>query len=341
MEKVVILGDGAWGTALALVLVERGASVVLWSHSPEQGRAMQRERLNRRYLPGVPIPPEVSIVTDTAEFEDADLCLSVIPSRYLRGAIAPLGAALPPGVPVVSATKGLEFPGRARPSEILRQVLGDRPLAVLSGPSHAEEVARRLPTAVVAASSDSGLALRVQDLLTTERFRVYTSNDPTGVELGGALKNVLAIAGGLVDGLSLGDNAKAALLTRGQAEMTRLGVALGGQAITFSGLSGIGDLVVSCTSRHGRNRLVGERIGAGESLEQVLHSIPGVPEGVLTSKAVVELSDELRVEMPISREIHAVLYEDKNPLRAVADLMTRSQKEEVAAVAASGRARAR
>jgi len=186
-----------------------------------------------------------------------------------------------------------------------------------------------MPTAVVAASRDMGLALRVQDLLTTERFRVYTSNDPIGVELGGALKNVLAIAGGMVDGLQLGDNSKAALLTRGQAEMARLGVALGGQRETFNGLSGIGDLVVSCISRHGRNRLVGERIGRGEKLEQILRDIPGVPEGVLTCKAVVELAREAGVDMPISAEIHAVLFEGKEPRRAVADLMMRQQKDEI------------
>ncbi len=208
-------------------------------------------------------------------------------------------------------------------------MLGPRPIAVVSGPSHAEEVIEHLPTAVVAASSDAGFALRVQDLLTTERFRVYTSNDPIGVELGGALKNVLAIAGGMVDGLQLGDNAKAALLTRGQAEMARLGVALGGKQQTFNGLSGIGDLVVSCISRHGRNRLVGERIGRGEKLEQILASIPGVPEGVLTCKAVVELAIEAGVDMPISGEIHAVLYEGKDPKRAVADLMLRQQKDEI------------
>jgi glycerol-3-phosphate dehydrogenase (NAD(P)+) len=191
-------------------------------------------------------------------------------------------------------------------------------------------VARQLPTAVVAASTDAGLALRVQDLLTTDHFRVYTSDDPVGVELGGALKNVLSIAGGLVDGLGLGDNAKAALLTRGQAELARLGTRLGGRPESFGGLSGMGDLVVSCISRHGRNRLVGERLGRGESLDAILADIAGVPEGVLTCKAVVELADEHDVEMPISREVHAVLFEGKDPRQAVVDLMTRQQKDEIA-----------
>jgi glycerol-3-phosphate dehydrogenase (NAD(P)+) len=224
---------------------------------------------------------------------------------------------------------GREFQALCRATEIILDVLGPRPIAVLSGPSLAGEVVQHMPTAVVAASRDLGLALRVQDLLTTERFRVYTSQDPVGVELGGALKNVLAIAGGMVDGLGLGDNTKAALLTRGQAEMARLGTVLGGHTDTFHGLSGIGDLVVSCMSSQGRNRQVGERIGRGEKLDRILPSIPGVPEGVLTSKAVMQLAAEHGVEMPICHEIHEVLYRGKDPMQAVADLMTRQQKDEV------------
>ncbi|MGQ0554095.1 MAG: NAD(P)H-dependent glycerol-3-phosphate dehydrogenase [Planctomycetota bacterium] len=336
MERVAVLGDGAWGTALAMVLAERGASVILWSHSPETAREMEAARANPRYLPGVRLPEGLTVVPGPEAFEHADLIVSAVPSRYLRAVLVSLKphflrSSSGGPRPFVSATKGLEFPSRKRATEILREVLGPRPLAVLSGPSHAEEVARRQPTAVVAASSDKGLALRVQDLLTTERFRVYTSSDLIGVELGGALKNVLAIAGGLVDGLGFGDNTKAAVLTRGQAEMSRLGVALGGRAETFHGLSGMGDLVVSCVSRHGRNRLVGERLGRGESIERILADIPGVAEGVLTCKVVIELADEHGVEMPICREVHAVLYGGKSPMNAVADLMTRQQKDELVA----------
>ncbi len=330
MENVAVLGDGAWGTALSMVLVERGASVIQWSRSPEMAHLMQTTRTNPRYLPGYTMPDGVTVTAEAAAFGHADLIFSAVPSRYLREVLTSLKPHVHPARPMVSATKGLEFPSHRRASEILAEVLGPRPLAVLSGPSHAEEVVQRLPTAVVAASGDAGLALRVQDLLTTERFRVYTSSDPVGVELGGALKNVLAIAGGMVDGLRLGDNTKAALLTRGQAEMSRLGVALGGRPETFHGLSGIGDLVVSCTSRHGRNRLVGERIGRGEALDRILQDIPGVPEGVLTSKAVLQLAAERGVEMPICSEIHAVLFRGKPPMQAVADLMSRQQKDEIA-----------
>ena len=330
MENVAVLGDGAWGTALAMVLVERGASVIQWSVSPERALEMQTSRANRKYLPGYLMPDGVTVTSEPQAFERADLILSAVPSRYLREVLVRLKPHFNRRRPFVSATKGLEFPSHKRATEIIREVVGERAVAVISGPSHAEEVVQHLPTAVVAASEDFGLALRVQDLLTTEHFRVYTSADPIGVELGGALKNVLAIAGGLVDGLGLGDNAKAALLTRGQAEMARLGGALGGRAETFNGLSGIGDLVVSCISRHGRNRQVGERIGRGESLDDILATINGVPEGVLTCKAVTKLADETGIEMPICDEIRAVLFEGKDPRRAVADLMTRQQKDEMA-----------
>jgi glycerol-3-phosphate dehydrogenase (NAD(P)+) len=331
MENVAVLGDGAWGTALAMVLVERGASVIQWSWSAERARDMQATRTNRKYLPGYRMPDAVTVTSDALAFAHADLIFSVVPSQYLRQVLTDLRPHFDRERPFVSATKGLEFPSHERATEIILEVLGKRPIAVLSGPSLAGEVVQHKPTAVVAASRDLGLALRVQDLLTTERFRVYTSSDPTGVELGGALKNVLAIAGGLVDGLQLGDNAKAALLTRGQAEMSRLGTVLGGSAETFHGLSGIGDLVVSCMSQQGRNRTVGERIGRGETLERILAEIPGVPEGVQTSKAVMQLAREHDVEMPICHEIHEVLFRGKDPNRAVADLMTRQQKDEIVA----------
>lgn len=330
MEKVAVLGDGAWGTALAMVLVERGASVIQWAHSPEVAQEMQSTRENRKYLPGYTIPEGVTISAEPDFLDRADLIVSAVPSRYLRSVLEGLRDSFNRGRPFVSATKGLEMPGRLRATEIIADVIGARPMAVLSGPSHAEEVAACMPTAVVAASTDPGLALRVQDLFTTERFRVYTSEDPLGVELGGALKNVLSIAGGMVDGLGFGDNTKAALLTRGQAEMVRLGVALGGQAPTFHGLSGVGDLVVSCVSRHGRNRQVGEFIGKGKSLDEALKLIPGVPEGVLTCQAVMNYAREISVDMPICAEIHEVLYAGKDPLAAVRDLMTRQQKDEVA-----------
>jgi len=330
MERVVILGDGAWGTALAMVAAERGVDVVQWGHDARYATDMESSRGNPRYLPGVTIPDGVTVTGETDAIADGELVVSAIPSRYLRETVGRLSGAVADGVPIVSATKGIELSSGRRATEILREVLGEHPLAVLSGPSHAEEVAQRMPTTVVVASTDQGLAMRVQDVFTTERFRVYTSPDPVGVELGGALKNVLSIAGGMVDGLLFGDNTKAALLTRGQAEMQRLGITLGGRPETFQGLSGIGDLVVSCISSHGRNRMVGERIGRGEKIDDIVASMAGVPEGVLTSKVVVRMAREHGVEMPISTEIHAVLFEGKNPLQAVQDLMTRPQKEELA-----------
>lgn len=330
MEKVAVLGDGAWGTALAMVLVERGASVIQWAHSPEVAAEMSATRENRRYLPGYTIPEGVTISPGLEFFDNADLIVCAVPSRYLREVLSGMTHAFTQGRPFISATKGLETGTRKRATQIIVEVLGERPMAVLSGPSHAEEVAARMPTAVVAASSNPGLALRVQDLFTTERFRVYTSDDPLGVELGGALKNVLSIAGGMVDGLGFGDNTKAALLTRGQFEMSRLGSALGGRPETFHGLSGMGDLVVSCVSSHGRNRMVGEQIGKGRNLDDVLRLIPGVPEGVLTCKVVLELAADLGIDMPICQQIHSVLFGGKNPLDAVRDLMTRQQKDEIA-----------
>lgn len=329
IEKVAVLGDGAWGTALAGVLASNEASVIQWSHSPELAETMQSTRRNPTYLPDYVLPEGITVTTRMEAFAHADLIVCAVPSRFLREVLETHKANFGQGRPFISVTKGLEFPSRLRPTEVIREVIGDRPLAVLSGPSHAEEVADGMPTAVVAASSDRGLAMRIQDLMTTDRFRVYTSEDVLGLEYGGAMKNVLSIAGGLVDGLGFGDNTKAALLTRGQAEMARLGVALGAKIETFAGLSGIGDLVVSCVSRHGRNRLVGERIARGETLDEVLATIRGVPEGVLTSKAIVEIAQEAGVEVPIAREVFQVLYDGKSPTSAVQDLMTRPQKDEV------------
>lgn len=329
MEKVAVLGDGAWGTALAGVMASNQASVIQWSHSPELAATMQSTRRNPKYLPDYTLPEGITVTTKMEAFAHADLIVCAVPSRYLREVLDAHRENFALGRPFISVTKGLEFPSRMRPTEVIRDVIGERPLAVLSGPSHAEEVADSMPTAVVAASSDRGLAMRVQDLMTTDRFRVYTSDDVLGLEFGGAMKNVLSIAGGLVDGLGFGDNTKAALLTRGQAEMARLGVDLGARAATFAGLSGIGDLVVSCVSQHGRNRRVGERIARGESLDDVLATIPGVPEGVLTCRAVVDIADERGVEVPIAREVYEVLYNGKSPTEAVQDLMTRPQKDEL------------
>lgn len=328
-EHVTVLGDGGWGTALAIVLSDHGADVRLWSHDPDYARSMQATRRNPRFLPGVVLPDAIEVTADLAEAMGfGDIVFSVVPTPFLR-AVHREARAYHRGQPVVSATKGIDTETLELPSQILRGEFGEETaICVVSGPSHAEEVARRMPTTVVAASPDMGLARRVQDLLATDRFRVYTQSDALGVELGGALKNVVAIAGGIVDGLGYGDNTKAALMTRGIVEMSRLGEAMGARRSTFFGLSGIGDLITSCISEHGRNRQVGRRIGRGEKLDDVLAGMQQVAEGVRTSKAVHRLAERHSVEMPICSEVYAVLFEDKEPARAVHDLMTRNLKEE-------------
>lgn len=329
-ERVSILGDGGWGTALSIVLSDHGADVLLWSHDPDYAAEMEQSRRNPKFLPGVEIPDSVRI---SSSLKDAvagcDMLFSVVPTPFLTSVLQRLKPHYTTGVPLVSATKGIDTETLQRPTEIIRAILGPTPVAVVSGPSHAEEVSRRMPSTVVAAASDLGLARRVQDLLATERFRVYTQRDVIGVELGGALKNVIAIAGGIVDGLGFGDNTKAALLTRGIVEMSRLGEAMGAHRATFFGLSGIGDLITSCVSRHGRNRAVGERLGRGEKLKNILKGMEMVAEGVKTSVAVRKVAERHGVEMPICTEVHSVLFEGKDPGNAVRDLMTRQLKDEV------------
>lgn len=329
-ERVTILGDGGWGTALAIVLSDHGADVRLWGHDANYCAEMQRTRRNPKFLPGVDLPESVAVTGDLkTALGQADVVFSVIPTPFLRTILERVKPHYRAGTPIVSATKGISTDSLKRPTEILAEVLGDVPIVVVSGPSHAEEVARRMPTTVVAASSDLGLARRIQDLLATERFRVYTHGDIVGVELGGALKNVISIAAGIVDGLGFGDNTKAALLTRGIVEMSRLGEALGGQRVTFFGLSGIGDLITSTVSPHGRNRMVGYRIGRGERLEDILAGMLMVAEGVKTSIAVKKLAMKQKAEMPICNEVYNVLFEGKDPGKAVRDLMTRQLKDEV------------
>jgi len=329
MERALVLGGGGWGTALALVLDERGAQVALFVHDAAYGAEMARTRRNPRYLPGVEIPERIEITSDPKALQGTGAVFSAIPSQYLRATLERLRKPLVEGRRVfVTATKGIEQESLRRASEIVREMLGDVPLVVLSGPSHAEEVAHRMPTTIVAASSDKGLALRIQDLLFTERFRIYTNSDPLGVELAGALKNVISIAGGIVDGLGFGDNTKAALLTRGVVEMARLGVALGAQRETFFGLAGIGDLVTSCVSPHGRNRAVGMRIGRGEKVADIVASMRQVAEGVKTAAAVHRMAADHGVEMPICDQVHQVVHEGKDPSRAVRDLMSRQLKDE-------------
>jgi glycerol-3-phosphate dehydrogenase (NAD(P)+) len=328
--RFAILGDGAWGTAIAVHLARSpDHRVTLWSARADNGRLLQECRENVRLLPGVPIPPTVELTTEIHQaLAGADLLIAAIPTVYLRETLQAVVPALHEDKPVLSLAKGLENTTFLRPTEILRQVLGVHRVAVLSGPSHAEEVSQGLPTTLVAASIDQDLARWLQQCFSTERFRVYTNPDVIGVELAGALKNVVGIAAGISDGLGFGDNAKAALLTRGLVEMTRFGVALGAEYQTFFGLAGMGDLITTCISRHGRNRHVGERLAAGESLADILGSMRMVAEGVYTTRSVHDKAAKMGIAMPITTAVYQVLYEGKSPLAAVNELMLREPKSE-------------
>lgn len=325
---IAVLGDGGWGTALALVAHRRGHRVRLWSAFPEYAAELARARKNRKFLPGVEIPGEVLVTADADQaLAGAEAAFAAVPTQFIRSAVGALAGRVPPGCLVVSCAKGLERSTLLAPSRVLAGLLPGRPLAVLSGPSHAEEVARGLPASVVAASPDADAARRVQAMLMDEGLRIYTSEDVVGVELAAALKNVIALAAGISDGLGLGDNAKAALMTRGLAEMARLGQALGARAETFSGLAGLGDLVATCASRHSRNRAVGERLGRGEKLAGILAGMEQVAEGVFTARAALELAGKAGVELPIAEAAAGVL-DGADPRAAAVALMTRAPRSE-------------
>jgi glycerol-3-phosphate dehydrogenase (NAD(P)+) len=326
-----ILGDGAWGTAIAILLSQKpNHDVVLWSPRTENARILRERRENTCYLPGVPIPPSVRLSTGLdGAVSQADLVIVAVPTVYLRASLAGLKDTIRKSAPTVSLTKGLEKETFLRPSEMIRQVLGVERLAVLSGPSHAEEVSRGLPASLVAASSDLELACWLQQLFSTDRFRVYSNHDMIGVELAGALKNIMGIAAGISDGLGLGDNAKSALLTRGLAEIARFGVAHGAVPATFYGLAGLGDLITTCISRHGRNYRVGKLLASGQNLPDILAGMTMVAEGVYTTRSVHDKAERMGIDMPITAEVFRVLYEGKNPLSAVTDLMTREPRSEI------------
>jgi glycerol-3-phosphate dehydrogenase (NAD(P)+) len=331
MNGVAILGAGGMGTALAVLLAKSTAEVRLWSRDREHARQFAQTRVNERHLPEVPVPDSIAITADgAAAVAGAELVVAAIPTSYLRATLERFAAEvpLPRSIPVLSVVKGIEWGTFARPSQIIEQAMGPRPVAVLSGPSHAEEMARGLPASVVVSGRDVRLNERIRDGLSHETFRVYTSTDAMGVELAGALKNILGIAAGICDGLGFGDNAKAALLTRGLVEIARLGVNLGARLETFYGLAGVGDVVTTCYSRYGRNRAVGERIGKGETLDQVLAGMVNVAEGVPTTRSVHSLARERGVEMPITAELYRILFEGKAPRAAVVDLMVRLPKQE-------------
>lgn len=328
--RIAVLGSGAWGISVARLLAQKPEhQVSLWSWRPELTAELRTTRENQRVLPGVRITESVELESEMAKcVANCDLCVSAVPTVYLRSTLEKEKPKLPATTPVLSLSKGVENRTFRRPTEILNELLGTERLAVLSGPSHAEEVARGMPASVVAASSDLALAEWVQTLFNSDRFRVYTNQDVVGVELAAALKNVIAIAAGIGDGLQFGDNAKSALVTRGLVEMARFGVAQGADVATYSGLAGMGDLMTTCFSRHGRNRMVGERLAKGEKLGDILSSTEKVAEGVYTAKSVFEKSKHMGIELPIVNEVYAVLYEDKSPRAAVEALMQRTPMPE-------------
>ncbi len=329
MSRITILGDGGWGTCLAVGLGLKGHSVTLWGAFADDILQLKKSRQNTKFLPGVPIPPSVRLTADLQEaWDQAEVLVVAIPSRYLRESLKKFAGGPWEKAITVSVVKGLEPGTLLRMSQLIRTLVPAKRLAVLSGPSISYEVARGIPTTVVAASEDPAVAKQVQAFFTTERFRVYTSTDVIGVELGGALKNVIALACGAADGLGFGANTKAALATRGLVEMARLGVAMGAEAQTFSGLSGLGDLITTCFSSHSRNRWVGEQLGKGKSLAEVTQGMEQVAEGITTTESAYALSQRHRVEMPITTAVYQVLYERKSPREVVRDLMLRDPKPE-------------
>lgn len=329
---VAVIGAGAWGTALALLLAHKGDRVLLWTWQPEHRDAMRRERENRAFFRGFPLPDGVVPTSDFAEaLSGADLIVLVVPSDAFRETLSRMKPHVPVGVPLVSATKGIENDTLMLMGEIIVDVLGPDARArstFLSGPSFAKEVAQGSPTNVVVAGWEHDLSVEVQRRFATDRFRVYSSDDPVGVEVGGALKNVIAIAAGACDGLGFGHNTRAALITRGLAEIARIAIAKNGNVLTLAGLAGMGDLVLTCTGELSRNRTVGFEMGRGRSLSDVLSGLGHVAEGVKTAKSTYQLARALDVELPICNEVYRVLYEGKQPLEAVRDVLTRPLKKE-------------
>lgn len=327
---LAVIGAGSWGTALACVLAERFERVNLWAHEPDLARRLESDRVNEVFLPGIRLPDNVSAGDSLARaLKDAGTVLSVMPSHVVRAVYRKMLPHLRPGMHLVSATKGLEAGSLMRASEVIRDVVGlDFRIAVLSGPTFAREVALGSPTALVAASLNEALAGEVQAAFSTPKFRVYRNADPAGVEIGGSLKNVVAIGAGICDGLGLGHNAVAALITRGLAEMTRLAIAAGGRPETLAGLAGLGDLVLTCTGELSRNRRVGQRLASGAGLDEILRATPMVAEGVQTTAVALQLAEKYGVDLPIARQMQAVLNLGRSPAEAVRELMTRTLRSE-------------
>ncbi|WP_051284970.1 NAD(P)H-dependent glycerol-3-phosphate dehydrogenase [Nisaea denitrificans] len=334
IDTIAVLGAGAWGTALALAAQRAGRKTVLWTRRPDHAEAMSRTRENTKYLPGIALPPALMVTSDPAEaVTGAGAILLVIPAQHMRGALASFD--IPAGVPLISAAKGIELSTDKTMSAVLQELLPDNPAVMLSGPSFASETAAGKPTAVTLAAADRDLALKLVEALGTDTFRLYASTDVAGTEVGGAVKNVLAIAAGIVSGMGMGENARAALITRGLAEATRFAVALGGRTETLMGLSGLGDVMLSCSSTSSRNFSLGRRLGMGERLEDILGSSQSVVEGVHTAAALIRRARALSVEMPIAEGVDAVLNRGIDLGTVVHELLSRPTGWEMPGASAS------
>lgn len=339
MSKICIIGAGSWGTAQAILLAKNSHDVTLWGRIEDEILVIKKSRENKRFLPGIILPENIQVTDDfSAATANAEMLILAVPAQAIRETIIKLKPFIRDNIIIVNTSKGIEITTGMRISEVIADVLGEKVInqfAVLSGPSHAEEVARDVPTVVTAAAYQQEIAFAVQDAFMAKTFRVYTNPDVAGVELGGAIKNIIALATGIVHGLGYGDNTKAALITRGLAEMTRMGVAMGGDARTFAGLSGIGDLFVTCNSNLSRNRRAGELLGQGYSLTETMAKIGMVVEGVHTTKIVHNLALKLEVDMPITKACYNVLYNNGSPGVELMEMMQRQKKHEIEEIAAN------
>lgn len=333
MKKVSVLGAGSWGIALSVLLAHNGHQVTLWSALEAEVAQLQRDREQKEKLPGVILPEQILITSDLeAACTDQEIIVFAVASPYTRKTAKQAAEWIKPGQVVVNVGKGIEETTLKTLSEQLQEELKDADIAVLSGPSHAEEVSRGIPTTVVVGARSKKTAAMIQDIFMSNRFRVYISPDVIGIELGGSLKNVIALAAGVIDGLGFGDNTKAALMTRGIAEMSRLGLAMGGKLETFSGLSGVGDLIVTCTSMHSRNRRAGYLIGQGKTMQEAMQEVKQVVEGVYSAKAAYALASKYQIEMPIVEQVNLVLFQGKAAKDAVNDLFVRDRTKEYSAL---------
>ncbi|SFF95344.1 NAD(P)H-dependent glycerol-3-phosphate dehydrogenase [Sporolactobacillus nakayamae] len=334
MKKIAVLGAGSWGTALSMVLADNGYAVSLWSHRKEQAEEILNQHTNQKYLPDVTLPSHIQGTNELSEaLDQASAILLVVPAKAMRSVLEQIKDQLKQPMLFIHGVKGIEPGSFKRMSEVIEEEIPASlrtAVVVLSGPSHAEEVSLRHPTTVAVASSDLEAARKAQDLFFNHYFRVYTNEDTVGVEIGGALKNIIALGAGMLDGLGYGDNAKAALITRGLAEISRLGTKMGAHPLTFIGLTGMGDLIVTCTSVHSRNWRAGNMLGKGKKLDAVLQQMGMVVEGVRTAEAAYALAQKMKIEMPITTAIYQVLFDGKHPKTAVDELMDRDKKDEIA-----------